>query len=506
MRINKLIRILFYILAIILPVQTLLVQFFINKLGYPEYLALWKELILVVLVGYFLFLTSKIIYQKFSKLNRQDFIKYLSKQQLLLIVLALLHIIIVLNSFIFNSTSLNVFILGYRFEIFWLVFFVVIVNWLNLKDKTGLFEDQEASKGFFRNLRLSIFAGFIASSFVSFSSLVFGSTKVLGFFGFQTGVQADSLVTQAIVCNPADFGSDTCRLSGSFASPNHFSGYLLLVLPIFLVTFIEYFKVWHSFHISNKTKIFSKNSPIWKLILISFGIVSISVFIMLSISRFAWLGMAVFIGLIIIYFGYQMKLYQLLKAKIFFGILLFIPIFIGVLAINIDPAITSKYLPNNIVKPSSTIEHYRHTITSLDVLNTSGRYLQGFGLGASGSSAVSLYQDIEKNPIYRDYRYITLKYFIFPHRVTIPENWYISVILNGGIFYAFLYFILVLWPLGGIYKFFKSAKFSSIELKQLLYGLGFFSILIGNLFLHIWENQTIAIYWTLLAIITSKEV
>lgn len=500
MKLNKLIRILFYILAIVLPIQTVIVKFLTAKIGFPEWIATWKEAVIVVIILYLIYEITTVFYSEFKKQNRFDFFKYIFKYSYLLLAFLVLNLVIIINSFVFNSSSLKVFLFGYRFEIFWLGFFVVVATYLLLPAKKSLLESLDLEPVFYKNLKNSVFAGFVISASFTFVSLIFGPSKVLGFVGFGS-TQTEGLITQSIVCNPVDYGSSSCRLSGSFASPNHFAGYLLLILPVFLVTFIDYFLKWHDYHKNFKTEVFAKKSPIWNLLLISLAIVILSLFLLLTVSRFALLGIAVFLGLIVIYFGYQFKIFNLKIAKTLLGFLLFIPILIGVVAINIHPDQTAKYLPTTLAKPSSTIEHYRHTTASLEVLTASKRYVQGFGLAASGSVATDQYQDLDQNPIYKDYGYIAFKYYMYPERITIPENWYISVFLNGGAIYFLLYLGLVFYPIFGFYKFFKGKKFEILDLKYLLFTAGFFSILIGNLFLHIWENQTIAIYWTLLFIL-----
>jgi len=502
--VNKLIRTVFYILAIILPIQTILVQFLTSKFGVSEFVALWKEVLIFILILYFLFQIFRILWGKFGHLGNSKFWRYFLENSWLLIIFFFLNLVILLNSFIFNSASLKVFFYGYRFEIFWLALFVITVTYLNLVGKSNFLNLQEVKNSFYTKLRNSVLIGFIISAIFSLISIIFGQQNVLKLFGFVDNTDpSNSLLTQALTCNVVDFGSSICRLPGTFSSPNHFAGYLLLVLPIILVLFVDYFNKWREFHATSlKPLQFSKTNPLWILLAISTGIVLICLFLLLTISRFSWLGIFVFLGLIIIYFGYKLKLFNLIVAKIFFAILLLIPIFIGVLAINLNPETTLKNLPIAIAKPSSTIEHYRHTMTSLEVLITSQKYLTGFGLGSSGSVATSQYQDLEQNPIYKDYSYVALKWFMFPHRVTIPENWYLALVLNGGFIYAILYLVLLLYPARSIMYFFGGKVFDEAVLKQLFFSLGFFCILIANLFLQIWENQTIAIYWTLLFVIS----
>lgn len=508
MAINKLIRILFYILATILPVQGLLVKFLTNKLGFSQWLALWKEvLILIIIISLFGFI-CRLLWVKYKNLQPSGVIMYVFKNTKLLLVLFFLNVVIILNSFVFNSTDLKVFFYGYRFEIFWLILFVLIATWLNLTAENNLLLGIKKNE-FINNLKIAVFLGFSLCSVVSLFSIAFTENKVFEWFDSASKVATqNSLLFQSRPCTEADYGSEICRLSGGFSSPNHFAGYLLLVLPIFIVTWIGYYQKWRLYITENtlnkKVFKFEKRNPILPLLLISLAILLNAIFTALTISRFAWLGLLVFIGLLIIYFGHYLKLYNLFLAKILIGILFFIPAFIGILAINIDPEITSKNLPVALAKPSSTTGHYRQTTAGIEVLNTSGRYLQGFGLGASGSVATSVYQDLDQNPIVKNYAEIAYKNGLSRDRITIVENWYLSVFLNGGLFYTFLYLVIVFYPISRFYNFFKGKHFGIKELRYLLFVSGFFAILIGNLFLHIWENQTITIHWSLLFILMQE--
>jgi len=487
----KLIKVLFYILAIALPIQTILVQFFVNKWQLPSVLALWKEAFLGVITLYFIYDISRLVWLKFRRKEAANFGFWLFSNCWPIFIYTLLIFTILVNSFVFNSTNKEVFLYGFRFELFWLMFFAVTVCWLNIK-KLWITE-QKSSLLFFKNLTKSILIGFSFSSIITLTSLIFGQSKVLEILGFGNSPQSEgNLISAASLCNVVDSGSDTCRLSGTFSTPNHFAGYLLLVLPIFLILFLDSFWKWSEINLSKK-KVIPK-----ELIYSGLAIVLSSTFILLTVSRYAWLCLGVFVGVSLVYLGFKFKFISSLISKLFVSILFIIPAFIGILAINLDPELTSKYLPTAISKPSSTLEHYRHTSASLEVLRESKNYFTGFGLGSSGSVAKYQYQNLDENPIFKKYGYIAYKWGMLGPNITIPENWYLALVLNGGVFYAALYLILVFLPLKFAKSFFKEIDFSQDVLKSLLVSVGFFSILIGNLFLHIWENQTITIYWTLL--------
>jgi hypothetical protein len=44
------------------------------------------------------------------------------------------------------------------------------------------------------------------------------------------------------ICHLVDFDIDSCRFTGGFSSPNHLAGYLLLILPLFLLDSFVFLK------------------------------------------------------------------------------------------------------------------------------------------------------------------------------------------------------------------------------------------------------------------------
>jgi hypothetical protein len=39
-----------------------------------------------------------------------------------------------------------------------------------------------------------------------------------------------------------------------------------------------------------------------------------------------------------------------------------------------------------------------------------------------------------------------------------------------------------------------------IDWTNIIFGLGFFGVFVGNLFLHVWENQAVSVYFVLMYI------
>lgn len=490
----------FFILAFLLPIQTILAQLTTNILGLPEWLNFWKEILCIAimmvllldLVNKYFSTNDRLLYKGVTEENGklktpEKLVKkvvdyFAQKKEFIIATLPLILIILItifsfLSSFVFNKSVLKVFFYGFRFEAWWLWFFAVVATWWNTsKQHTNLTN----IKHFYKYLTISIFLGFSFVAVISSSTLIFGPNKILKPLGF--GNTKQGLITTAPICQVIDFGSDDCRLSGTFSTPNHFSGYLILILPIFIITLSYKIKA------SIKTK-----KTLHENIYISFlsiSIVLILVFIYTSYSRFALLGLLAWFSFwFVSKFG---KEFIGKKITIFTqSLTILIPLFIGIIGINLPVEVTQK-LPLGLGKPSSTIEHQRHTRASLDILKESPKLLvTGLGLGSSGPAAKSEYQNLAtENNLYKNFSYISFRWYIIPERITIPENWYLQLILNGGVIYFILNMTLILYV-------FKNYLNKSNN-KNLHISLAFFTIILGNLLLHLWENQTIALYWTII--------
>lgn len=511
---TKLTRYCFYVLAVFLPVQTLIAQFMANKLGISEYFNFWKEILVVVISISLFYEGARKIFEILRKnidqsnLDSQE-IKAVSAEVLkggrnlkiieilkitlpLLLVIAL-TVIILFNSFILSQTKIYVFVLGFRFELFWLWFFAIVASFLNLKNsEPGLLELSQKNtevkiskhnfEKFKQGLLNSVLVGFILVSIISIASLGLGQVRVLEFFGFGVETKENSLISTAPSCHVIDFGQNDCRLSGTFSTPNHFAGYLLLILPVLIAGFLQ------------ARKLRKQKENLFYLVLMIFNLS----FIILSFARFALLGLIVFLSIGVIFHLHKKYLKQALS-KVLVVVSFLVPIFIGLVAINLDPEISSKYLPAAIAKPSSTIEHYRRSTASLEILKTDpARLITGFGLASSGPAAKPNYVDVYQNPIFKNYQPIAYQKGLVGEDLLIPENWYLQLVLNGGLVYACLYIWLVFYTLKDL-KTSLIGKFKGDIASQisLYYIIGFFGIIVGNLFLHLWENQTIALYWTI---------
>ncbi len=461
---TKLINYLGFTVLAILPIQNILVQIFIVNLGLPLYLAVWKEVLITIIS--FLML-SEILKKPLRLKNIWPILAFL--------ILCLLSFI----SFYINQVPFRIFALSFRAELFWLGFLATGISYLlsisDFKLNTKLF-----LKG--------LYAGFGIITLLFLTVLLFGQTSVLSFFGFQDSWSSfQQTLIYTPICHSVDGGLGGCRLTLGFASPNHLAGYLLLALPVFLVQF-------------------SKSSKhMWIRYLSGFFVFISFYAIFLTYSRFAWLG--VLLGLCFCFFYYLDKKFFKPKIRIFkyLQYMVLIAPFIGLFGlVSLDPTIfENPNLPLAIIKPASSLEHYGKTKSSTEIIaNNPNRWLLGYGPGQSGTIAKPQYGNVLETPLVKENTGIALKNNLPPYDLPVPENWYIQVFLNGGIFYLIIYLMIVLYPM--IYLV-KAINSKAVNWHIVFLGLSLNAILVGNLFLHIWENQVIAIYFVFLSLMLIYE-
>ncbi len=220
-------------------------------------------------------------------------------------------------------------------------------------------------------------------------------------------------------------------------------------------------------------------------------------------ARFAFLGIGFFATFYLLNYFWQKFLthkfsrgWLWLRSFSLFLVLLF-PIFFGIIAINLPSEVLEK-LPTFIAKPSSTFWHKMRTNATLEILTTDNNWQFGFGLGAAGPAAKIEYYDLKKQKIFQNYEQVAYKYRLVGEDLTIPENWFLQVLANGGVVYFTLYLILVFCPIFPLFTLIWRPRNSANLDLEVLISLGFFGVIIGNLFLHLWEAQTVALMWTLL--------
>jgi hypothetical protein len=440
------------ILTIILPLQSILVVFLIVRLGLPKEISLWKECLEILVMGV-------MIFDIFRTLKSNGVTKFqMLRSTLPIVSVGLLTVFILLGSF--GRIPLSNILYGFRFELYWVWFLAIFWVWAkNLN--TMEFTELKSS------LVKSSVLGLLISLGLTLIILLIGQNRFFTFIGIGSGSIkefAELMPTQVV-----DGGgwSNLQRISGTFTTPNHFAGYLLIMLGVV----VEYGYL----HLKRYQHVFV--------------ILSTSLAIIFSFARYAWLILIVFFGVWLV-----KKLILNSNTKVFlYSILYILPIFIGTVAINLPESVLQKNLPTFISKPSSTTFHARRTNAALDVLTKNSEItLKGYGLGASGPAAKEVYSSLENNRLYSENIPIALKRFLEPREIIIPENWFLQLSLNGGIGYALLYSIFVLLPL-----LFTTKK--QFTIPNYLW-IGLYGIVIGSLFLHIWENHTIAIFFAIFSV------
>ena len=525
-------RIFFPILLLtgLMPLHNLFVQYSTKILRLPEYVVFWKDW----LVG---FLILVLISEIFGIISRLGFFRLIKENKLSiflpLILVVVLNILTVLSSFVFNPFNLRAFVSGYYFELWWLDFFAVLMTWLNLylyevitnttlRTKIEGYADSSkfdelfnskteklTSSSFFskQNLltpnsngssiqsdnnnfkllnkqfwifRNIICFGFLVTAAVSMASLYFGQAEVLGIYGYANNTESAGLVGNSLVCHLIDYNVDGCRLSGTMSHPIHYAAYLLLVLPVLIIGFID---------AKNK---FSKIAFLSMTILNMFLIFQ-------TYSRYALLSLPLLLLLLSIYilrkrlFGFEAFF-----AKFLVLICLVLPIFVSLIFVNIRSENLPLFLPKSITKPSSTIWHYYHFFAGVKTLEALGsKSITGVGMGQSGSAARTKYQDLQKNTLYTQYGKIAYDWNLTEESFLLVENWYMQAILNNGWIYAVIYILVTMIPLAAFWKFLLG-KNSSKYVLEMIFGLGFFAVIIGNQLEHLWENQTVVIFWVLI--------
>jgi hypothetical protein len=439
-------------LTIALPIQSILVIFLVTRLGLPKSIALWKELfeIIAMLLMSFGIIKSLTI----KKLPKFE----LFRELLPIIIVFLITMFVLLGSF--GRIPFTNILYGFRFELYWVWFFAILWVWVKNLSVTH-FTELKAS------LIKSSILGLVVTLGFTLIIMLIGQEKFFSSIGIGSGSIkefAELVPTQVV-----DGGgwSNLQRISGTFTTPNHFAGYLLIMLGVIAEYARSYLKKYQH-------------------VLLILGT---SLAIIFSFARYAWLILLVFFGVWLV-----KNLTLNSKVKVFlFSILYIFPMFIGVVAINLPESFLQNNLPTFISKPSSTTFHARRTNAALDVLTKNSEILmKGYGLGASGPAAKEVYSSLENNRLYTENITIALKRFLEPREIIIPENWFLQLSLNGGVGYAFLYSIFVLLPI------IITTKKQFITPNYLWIGL--YGIVIGSLFLHIWENHTIAIFFAMFSV------
>lgn len=445
---NKFINNILLIVIAVLPISNAIGQVLTNGLKLNSNVLLWKEVLIAIAILLMLI----------------QIIRNGNKIKLIYIPLFVLLCIIVGYSTIFNGITMQSILIGFRFELFWVMFLCFGYDWLG---NNGFLEIKKLIGG--------IYFGVIGVVLLTITSIVVGSQNLYTFLNYKEGLEGVNKVS-SLFCHSIDATGAGCRLSGGFNNPNHFASYLVLVIPV-----IAYYLV------NNKNLFFR----IANFVLL----INLIIFSFLNYSRFAWLslGITFIIFIINLIQNYNIKLRSI--SKIAIGLTISISFFVSFVIFLLPfNSTVNNQLPYFLSKPGSTETHHKLTNIAKDIIinNLPNSIYAGYGLGQSGPAAKSDYVKVEELKIVKENVAIADKYLIYPVKIPITENWYLQLILNGGLIYFIIYCFIVFRPIKEL--------FSNNQLNFYL-ALSIFGIIFGNLFLHLWESSVTALYFSLITLI-----
>ena len=434
-------------LAAILPVNNIIINYLTNILGWTPLISIWKEVGIVLLII--------LLISNFNKLKMVNW--------LIIASMSVMVFIAIYSSYI-NGISLTRFILGFRFEILWIILL------------TSIFTSKKLN---IKNIDFAILFGFILTAVFQLFTVVFGNEKVYRFFGFINGWGLNSnKIIEGVqtfntpYCHSTDGGLIDCRFTGGFPSANNYAAYLILVIVFF---------VYKIPSVQSYTKVGYILASVAALTLLFF-----------TYSRFAYLGLIV---ILLMYIVSSMKNMKQWIKKSLLTVFLLLPLLltIGLNEISIIPTL-GKLLPQSIVKVGSTTAHINLTSIAVEIIynNGSDLILSGYGLSETGPAAKAEYQNPFLSRFVIENTKIAEKYGVPEYLMSVPENWYLQLILNGGWVYFIIYFGIVLYAIVDIYKPFNHSH-------VLLYGL--IAIIGANLFLHVWESVVVSFYFALIYLV-----
>ena len=416
-----------FTLIFLLPWQSVLIIFLTSNLGFPTFIALWKEIFTAILCGYFLY---KIVMHK--QLPSWKNVCWYPVYGL-----AFLHLWIISVSAV-GWGGLSDFIRGYRFELWWLIPLVLGYCY------SSLYPDH--LKSLRDRFQAVLEASFISVAGFALSLYVIGQERVLGLLGY--GNTADGI--DAVLCHSVDYGVEGCRAVGTFTSPNHFGIYLILMLPVLMVSKYRRYLL-----------------PLAVILTVA------------TISRAALLALIV-VGVVWVLTQWKPVFKKMYTPLMWSTLLIPLVLIFGLFLIP-ESALEENNLPSWLGKPSSSVWHSRRTKSALRIIVDAP--FTGFGLGLVGPAASPVYADLDENDLARTYMHIVQ---FQPEEFVIPENWFLQTTIHGGILYTAIYIVVLILPIISITKGKRGIK--------PIFLAAYYGLLLSNLVLHTWENQTVALY------------
>ena len=503
-----------YFLILILPFNHLLTQVLTGLIKsskvstisqatqFIQLITLYKELLFIILI---FLMISQVIHSLIKKNTHSFQLKNILKSKSILIPLISLVSLLFFGilSTLQANLSLKLWMLGFRVELLWVIMLGVGLIWLRIN------EPRINIKKILEYTRIS----YVGILVIAIISNLFGIERFYGFLGFKSGWESNGLVLESPICH--GYGVEGgCRLTAGFSTPNNLAGYLLLVLPVLVIIFVQQFQnSGLTQNLKTNLTLILKNQ--WQNI---FLIVSCVVCIYFTYSRFALLALV--LGSLWILKSWLINLNRLYKVSnsiktiqkqwfrisnfnnVFnWGILLSPILFLIIFLQLVSNSSLINNLPTAISRIGSSNGHYKLTSLSLEVIQNqfSNLIFSGYGLSQTGSIAKPQYQEVLNTRFVLENGELAIKYQLPKYEISIPENWYLQMWLNGGLIYLLAFLSLLAF---GLYPLFQGTNSTTAttnlfqDYKWWL-ALGVFMICIGNLFLHIWENPVITFYFTI---------
>lgn len=475
------------VLLAILPINNFIGQILTNLWQLPAGILAWKEVLVLVICGLYLFEFSKVIQDK-VKDKRASF-KWKIFQPVLLFTTILMLAVI---SSVVGEVSLREFVLGFRVELLWVGFFALTSTWVATID-------QNIVKLWKEKLINSALIGFALVSIIAIFSLLLGPQTFYSFFGYQDGWgSSQGLILESPLCHSVGGGLDKCRLTAGFATPNNLAAYLLLITPLLMIKL--------------KKEIIGQSNLVrqFKISMFCFGLIWSLIMIYLTYSRSAWLALGISCILFFVFFvGQKFDIldrdYIRTIVKFVKVIVIILPIILLIIFLEIasQPQLLQS-LPPQIGRIGSSVGHYKQTLVGVEIIAEQNVKLlvSGYGIAQSGPIAKPQYKDVASSKLAIDNIDIAEKYNVPIWEMAIPENWYLQLILNGGVVYTLLYIILISQSLSYLFGLLSGSR--KFDFNTLLLSLAFYSLFVINLYLHVWENPVIGFYFSSLFIILNN--
>ena len=409
-----------FTLLVFLPINDTIVSIFTTYLKLPQLITLWKEALIIILIlcfsttfnfkkhWYFIFLFFCLCtlaffssYTNYGEVSG-SLIRPLSRQML-----------------------------GFRFELLWVGVLALVIG-QNQFDSTLKTEKKVFDYG--------LYLGFALVIAVSMFTLIAGNEFALSSLGFNKGWGiGESGAFNTPYCQNSNGGLISCRLTAGMSSPNNLAGYLIFILlySIYLIC-----------------KKYSKIQ-----LIVGYCATFVSIILMyLTFSRFLFVVLIVIILLFFCWYIFAKSKSRLVLRKILIVTTLLLPVLSIAFFQSVfqNEKIFAK-LPTAISKVGSSKDHLALTNIAIESIVRDGTSLlmRGYGITTSGPVGkpeydTPQYSFINSNFVIKN-QDIANKYEIKPFNMSVPENWFLQVIINGGWVYFLIYLYILIFSIKDIF-------------------------------------------------------